>query len=151
MTSSSISNLKSQENHSFLLYFYYTLSFSLSVSLTLSLSLYLSISLSLSLSLSLSHYTSLTHRSLIAHEDSVTCVRFQPETHYFFSSGKDGVLKYWDADRSVCVCAIISPFIEYDMFYFEFIHQLMAVCLSVCLFVCLFASLMGVVSSLMIT
>ena len=40
-------------------------------------------------------------RSLIAHEDSVTCVRFQPETHYFFSSGKDGVLKYWDADRCV--------------------------------------------------
>ena len=42
-----------------------------------------------------------TLRSLIAHEDSVTCVRFQPETHYFFSSGKDGVLKYWDADRFV--------------------------------------------------
>ena len=38
-------------------------------------------------------------RSLIAHEDSVTCVRFQPDTHYFFSGGKDGVLKYWDADR----------------------------------------------------
>jgi WD40 repeat protein len=43
----------------------------------------------------------LLKRSLIAHEDSVTCVRFQPETHYFFSSGKDGVLKYWDADRCV--------------------------------------------------
>lgn len=39
------------------------------------------------------------HRSLYAHEDSVTCVRFQPNTHYFFSSGKDGVCKYWDADR----------------------------------------------------
>jgi U3 small nucleolar RNA-associated protein 12 len=39
------------------------------------------------------------HRSLIAHEDSVTAVRFQPDTHYFFTAGKDGVVKYWDADR----------------------------------------------------
>ena len=41
------------------------------------------------------------HRSLLAHTDSVTCVRFQPSTHYFFSSGKDGVCKYWDADRLI--------------------------------------------------
>jgi U3 small nucleolar RNA-associated protein 12 len=39
------------------------------------------------------------HRSLIAHEDSVTAVRFQPQTHYFFTAGKDGIVKYWDADR----------------------------------------------------
>jgi len=39
------------------------------------------------------------HRSMVAHEDSVTAVLFQPETHYFFSAGKDGVCKYWDADR----------------------------------------------------
>ncbi|KAJ1389972.1 WD40-repeat-containing domain protein, partial [Ochromonadaceae sp. CCMP2298] len=39
------------------------------------------------------------HRSLIAHEDSVTSVVFQPHTHYFFSAGKDGTIKYWDADR----------------------------------------------------
>ena len=39
------------------------------------------------------------HRSLIAHTDSVTAVRFQPQTHYFFSCGKEGMLKYWDADR----------------------------------------------------
>lgn len=38
-------------------------------------------------------------RSLIAHEDSVTAVRFQPNTHYFFTGGKDGNIKYWDADR----------------------------------------------------
>ena len=53
--------------------------------------------------LCLSHYLlsspCVLQRSLIAHEDSVTCVRFQPDTHYFFSGGKDGVLKYWDADR----------------------------------------------------
>jgi U3 small nucleolar RNA-associated protein 12 len=39
------------------------------------------------------------HRSLIAHEDSVTSLVFQPNTHYFFSAGKDGTIKYWDADR----------------------------------------------------
>jgi U3 small nucleolar RNA-associated protein 12 len=38
--------------------------------------------------------------SLLAHEDTVTCVKFQPLTHYFFSCGKDGAVKYWDADRS---------------------------------------------------
>lgn len=44
------------------------------------------------------------HRSLHAHEDSVSCLRFQPSTHYFFSAGKDGVIKYWDADRYVLYC-----------------------------------------------
>lgn len=39
------------------------------------------------------------HRSLLGHEDSVTALRFQPETHYFFSASKDGTVKYWDADR----------------------------------------------------
>ncbi len=43
------------------------------------------------------------YRSLLAHEDSVTCVRFQPYTHYFFSSSKDGSVKYWDADHFTCV------------------------------------------------
>lgn len=39
------------------------------------------------------------HRSLLGHGDSVTCIRFQPKTHYFLSAGKDGLVKYWDADR----------------------------------------------------
>jgi U3 small nucleolar RNA-associated protein 12 len=26
-------------------------------------------------------------------------VQFVPKTHYIFSAGKDGVLKYWDADK----------------------------------------------------
>ena len=39
------------------------------------------------------------HRSLFAHNDSVTQVAFVPHTHYFFSVGKDGALKYWDADN----------------------------------------------------
>ena len=39
------------------------------------------------------------HRSLLGPGDSVTCIRFQPKTHYFLSAGKDGLVKYWDADR----------------------------------------------------
>jgi U3 small nucleolar RNA-associated protein 12 len=30
---------------------------------------------------------------------SVMAVQFVPKTHYIFSAGKDGVLKYWDADK----------------------------------------------------
>lgn len=39
------------------------------------------------------------HRSMIAHQDTVTGLRFQPDTHYFFTCGKDGLVKYWDGDR----------------------------------------------------
>lgn len=38
------------------------------------------------------------HRSLFAHDNSVTGLRFIPETHQFFTSGKDGRVKQWDAD-----------------------------------------------------
>lgn len=30
---------------------------------------------------------------------SVMAVQFVPKTHYIFSAGKDGVVKYWDADK----------------------------------------------------
>jgi len=30
-------------------------------------------------------------------------VRFQPGTHCFFSAGKDGNIKFWDADRFECI------------------------------------------------
>ena len=39
------------------------------------------------------------HKSFFAHADSVMSVAFVPGTHYVFSCGKDGFLKYWDADR----------------------------------------------------
>ena len=39
------------------------------------------------------------HRSLYAHSESVMSVQFVRETHYFFSTGKDKLIKYWDADR----------------------------------------------------
>jgi len=38
------------------------------------------------------------HKSIFAHQDSVTCVRFVKNTHYFFSCGKDGEVKYFDGD-----------------------------------------------------
>lgn len=38
------------------------------------------------------------HRSLFAHDDSVTGLQFVPNTHQFFSCGKDGRVKQWDAD-----------------------------------------------------
>ena len=39
------------------------------------------------------------HRSLYAHEDSIMSVQFVAKTHYFFTVGKDGKLKEWDADK----------------------------------------------------
>ena len=39
------------------------------------------------------------HKSFFAHADAVTAVGFVASTHYFFTAGKDGVLKYWDGDR----------------------------------------------------
>ena len=38
------------------------------------------------------------HKSLFAHDDSITAISFVPKTHYFFSCGKDGKVKEWDAD-----------------------------------------------------
>lgn len=39
------------------------------------------------------------HRSIYAHEESIMSVQFVAKTHYFFSVGKDGKLKEWDADK----------------------------------------------------
>mgnify|MGYP001029232470 CR=1 FL=1 len=39
------------------------------------------------------------HKSMHAHGDSVMAVRFVPGTHYFWSAGKDGLVKEWDADK----------------------------------------------------
>jgi len=40
-----------------------------------------------------------THRTLHGHEDSVTDLRFVNNTHNFFTSSKDGSVRYWDGDR----------------------------------------------------
>lgn len=48
------------------------------------------------------------HRSLFAHDDSVMQVAFEKHdvrevdgkpSHYFWTVGKDGMLKYWDGDK----------------------------------------------------
>lgn len=38
------------------------------------------------------------HKSIFAHNGAVTSVAFVRGTHYFFSCGKDGVVKYFDGD-----------------------------------------------------
>lgn len=40
-----------------------------------------------------------THASIFAHDDSVTGISFIPNTHCFFSCGKDGKVKEWDGDK----------------------------------------------------
>ena len=40
-----------------------------------------------------------TPQSVLPYNDSVTGVGFVPNTHYFFTVGKDGLLKQWDADN----------------------------------------------------
>lgn len=39
------------------------------------------------------------HKSIFAHDDSVKSLKFVPKTHYFFTCGKDGLVKQWDADN----------------------------------------------------
>ena len=39
------------------------------------------------------------HKSRFAHDDNVTCVEFVPNTHYFFTASRDGLVKQWDADN----------------------------------------------------
>lgn len=43
------------------------------------------------------------HRSLFAHDDTVTSVVFQHKTHYFFTAGKDGLIKQWNADKVLLI------------------------------------------------
>ncbi|KAH0635120.1 hypothetical protein KY290_035907 [Solanum tuberosum] len=40
------------------------------------------------------------HKSLFAHADSVMGVKFVCNTHYFFTVGKDRLVKYWDDDNN---------------------------------------------------
>lgn len=43
------------------------------------------------------------HFALLAHGSPVTQVRFVKNTHYVLSVGRDGAVKYWDADRRLLV------------------------------------------------
>lgn len=39
------------------------------------------------------------HRSLFAHDDSIMQVQFEHGSHYFWTVGKDKMVKYWDGDK----------------------------------------------------
>jgi WD40 repeat protein len=39
------------------------------------------------------------HKSIFAHDESVMQVAFENNSHYFWTVGKDKMLKYWDADK----------------------------------------------------
>ena len=39
------------------------------------------------------------HRSIFAHNDSIMQVAFERNSHYFWTVGKDRLLKYWDGDK----------------------------------------------------
>jgi U3 small nucleolar RNA-associated protein 12 len=40
------------------------------------------------------------HKSIFAHEDSIMQVAFEKGSHYFWTVGKDKMLKYWDGDKA---------------------------------------------------
>ena len=39
------------------------------------------------------------HKSIFAHEESVMQVAFEKGSHYFWTVGKDKMVKYWDGDK----------------------------------------------------
>jgi U3 small nucleolar RNA-associated protein 12 len=57
--------------------------------------------------------------SLFAHNGSVTDVRFVPRTHYFFSAGRDGVIKYWDADKFEKILTLEGHHEQVHYFFFQ--------------------------------
>lgn len=53
------------------------------------------------------------HKSIFAHDDSVMQVAFEHESHYFWTVGKDKLLKYWDGDKVsnfIYFCSISPKF-----------------------------------------
>lgn len=53
-----------------------------------------------------------THGTLHGHEDSITDLRFVRRTHNFFTSSKDGTLRYWDGGRLEQVLVLNGHFAE---------------------------------------
>lgn len=53
-----------------------------------------------------------THRTLHGHEDSITDLRFVKRTHNFFTSSKDGTVRYWDGDRFEQILLLNGHFAE---------------------------------------
>lgn len=59
------------------------------------------------------------HKSIFAHKGSITCVQFVKDTHYFFTVGKDGAVKYWDGDN----VSIFNVSIFIYLYQFECIQE----------------------------
>ena len=53
------------------------------------------------------------HKSMFAHQDNVMAVKFVPRTHYFFSAGKDKLIKMWDADKFVQITTIRAHYADH--------------------------------------
>lgn len=56
------------------------------------------------------------HKSIFAHQESIMSVQFVWGTHYFFTAGKDRVVKYWDGDKVSAVYSCPLP-VSYDVEY----------------------------------
>jgi U3 small nucleolar RNA-associated protein 12 len=39
------------------------------------------------------------HKSIFAHDESIMQVAFEKKSHYFWTVGRDKLLKYWDGDK----------------------------------------------------
>lgn len=50
------------------------------------------------------------HKSIFAHDESVMEVAFEKNSHYFWSVGKDKMLKYWDGDKVYSVPPYLTSF-----------------------------------------
>lgn len=53
------------------------------------------------------------HKSIFAHDESVMQVAFEKDSHYFWTVGKDKMLKYWDGDKVYCLILSLFPPIVY--------------------------------------
>lgn len=40
------------------------------------------------------------HKSIFAHEESIMQIAFERNSHYFWTVGKDRLVKYWDGDKA---------------------------------------------------
>jgi WD40 repeat protein len=52
------------------------------------------------------------HKSIFAHEESVMQVAFEKNSHYFWTVGKDKMVKYWDGDKVWLITISKAPMSE---------------------------------------
>ena len=69
------------------------------------------------------------HKSIFAHDESIMQVAFERKSHYFWTVGKDKLLKYWDGDkvRPSCLSIMVdsfNPLLFYLFLQFEQIQKL---------------------------